>query len=505
MKNKLFFALVAAAGLLAGCSSSDDAVVGQTVQEPTDDRVPINFRTSLVATRGTGTVGGLQGAADNVWAGQTFPVYMLDKGTLIPSVDKLTGDPLLKDVTFTTPNVLAGVSADVTAKDATVTNNGMNVTEQVHYYPQDGAYDFWAYRVDDAAFTLDEATMKGTFTIDGSQDIMTARAVPFGIDRNLDGTWPAPNPKTPGESVTEDYIFSSYAARRGIDPLFKFKHELTRLTFVITGNEASLCAVSTDPENVPATPNTEAVFVTAIKVESFNTGTLTVAYLGAAEQEQIEINQAVAPVYLSLKERDDTKLNKVNSPLRALTRTAPIWNTTTDKAYETPIGEALLVAPQTKYNVTIEMEQKIADQNIIEYFTVCITEPVSGTKYFFKDKNVDGYDYYTAWVAADNPTSGPVYDNFYAWVTTGKTAADGVITKADDGAESDEILQVVYPAEPKKFSKDIELTLANGDAFEKGKSYVVKINLYGNEKISFHTDLTGWQDGGTISRDTDQD
>ncbi len=491
MKNKKFlFAMIATAGLLASCSSSDESVADSNVQPPTDDREAISFRMgSLHTTRGTGTVGGVQGAADNVWAGQTFQVYMLDKGTLQISKDE-DGNALFQGRTLTTPNVLAGVSANVAAKDIVATsNNGLTVTEQIHYYPLKGSFDFWAYRMDGSENSINESTMKSNFTIDGSQDIMVSKATPYGCTQT-GSTWTSPTSKT----VEEDYIFSTYAARRDVDPVFNFQHLLTRLQFEVTADK-DWCNWTADPTDKTITQyNDTAVYIKSIAIQSLSQGDLTVAYMGSAPANLIDWNTS-SQAYLNLKQRD-TGTNPINMDLVALQKIAPLWNTTTDAAYETRVGEALIVAPQVSYQMVMTLVQQKPDQIITEYYSVAVT--FMGTTYYFQGKAED-YQYYQAWLNAGCPTSGGIYDNFAAWVVTGKTAADGIVVK-----NGQPVIETVLTTKAVEYPQTITLkSPVPEDGFEAGKTYTVKIKLYNVEQMEFHTVLNGWTDGGNVNVDTD--
>ena len=91
MKKYFIFAAVAAAGLFASCSSSDDIAsndVGAIENPDARQAIRLNLATpGSMASRGTGTVGGVGTISTdpnyiaNVWAGQTINVFMFTKGT----------------------------------------------------------------------------------------------------------------------------------------------------------------------------------------------------------------------------------------------------------------------------------------------------------------------------------------------------------------------------------------------------------------------------------------
>ena len=116
MNKKFYFALALTAGLFASCSSDEVALAPQ-MNVNDSQKAPIELKLGSLGsvTRGTGTVGSLAGETDNVWAGQKFNVYMFDKGTLTLAQDEL-GNAIYDNQVFASPNILAGMSADASAK-----------------------------------------------------------------------------------------------------------------------------------------------------------------------------------------------------------------------------------------------------------------------------------------------------------------------------------------------------------------------------------------------------
>ena len=87
MKKSFMFVAVAAAGMLASCSSDSLTAGPDPKIEPTqEERVPIEIGVASVqtkaSTRGSGAVGDLDGDANNVWKGQKINAFMFDKGKL---------------------------------------------------------------------------------------------------------------------------------------------------------------------------------------------------------------------------------------------------------------------------------------------------------------------------------------------------------------------------------------------------------------------------------------
>ena len=354
MKKMFLFAL-AAAGMLTACSI-DDTLGGNGEQNVSEQQIRLGVASSKVQTRGTGTVGGMTDA-ENVWAGQTLWVYMLQKGSMDLAYYKA---PAVGGVA--TPDVEVFNNKKFTAPDAANnTKSGLATTADgtIAYYPVSGNYDFWGYRVDDAAGatpvvkTVDDtgaaveanvATKRVVdITIDGSQDIMAGKAVPSTDEVTKLGNY-------------ADNFYSAYAARKGVQPNITFNHLLTRFTFEVrAGSKATA--------GLPAGGNTDAVKVTGVSVDSKTTGTLTVAYTGATKEAAELLTFTGDASALTLKQRD-AALADNNAPLVAL---EPVSLTWTDDAATIgdviKVGEALLVAPgETEYPLTISLSQDVLEQ-----------------------------------------------------------------------------------------------------------------------------------------------
>lgn len=351
MKKMFFFAL-AAAGMLTACSN-DDTLGGNGEQNVSLQQIRLGVASSKVQTRGTGTVGGMTDA-ENVWAGQTLWVYMLQKGSMdlayykAPAVGTTAAaeTEVFNNKKFNAPN-----AADNTKSGLATTADGT-----IAYYPVSGNYDFWGYRVDDAVagdpvvklvndagdeVAADQATKRVVdIKIDGSQDIMAGKAAPSTDEVAKLGNY-------------ADNFYSAYAARKGVQPNITFNHLLTRFTFEVrAGSKATA--------GLPAGGNTDAVKVTGVSVDSKTTGTLTVAYTGETKAAADLLTFTGDASALTLKQRD-AALADNNAPLVAL---EPVSLTWTDDAATIgdviKVGEALLVAPgQTEYPLTIALSQDV--------------------------------------------------------------------------------------------------------------------------------------------------
>lgn len=387
MKKMFFFAL-AAAGMLTACSN-DDTLGGNGEQNVSEQQIRLGVASSKVQTRGTGTVGGMTDD-DNKWAGQTLWVYMLQKGSMDLALYKApaAGGVATPDVeVFNNKEFKAPTTADNTKSGLATTADGT-----IAYYPVSGNYDFWGYRVDDAAVGgtptvkivddngdevtadhMDQATKRVVdIKIDGSQDIMAGKAAPSADEVTKLGGY-------------ADNFYSAYAARKGVQPNITFEHLLTRFTFEVrAGSKATA--------GLPAGSNTDAVKVTGVSVGSKTTGTLTVAYTGAtkAAADLLTFTGDASP--LILKQRDEAVADN-NAPLVAL---KPVTLTWTDDAATIgdvlKVGEALLVAPGEKeYPLTIALSQdvlqKVGEAKVTMPLEQKATIKMDGTKTFEPGKS----------------------------------------------------------------------------------------------------------------------
>ena len=352
MKKLFLMGAVASLGLLASCSSDDDLSTGGNGKDGLQQiKIGMGVQAN-VATRGTGTVGAV-GAENNKWAKQTVNVYMLNKGTL--DLAKFGEDPIYENTVLTTPTDNAsGIATELVE----------NVPQYKYYPTTKTAFDFWGYRLDDAdvtaagdqdgsataaaiksnkfvPYTSGDSLLIG-FKIDGTQDIMAGKAVPTEEEITKCGG--------------EDNIYSAFAARRDVQPNIKFEHLLSRLNFqVLDGKKTE----TTDPD--------KAVKVTGITVKSKATGKLVIAYQGEATTfanvsdqlivDKYEDPEAEAALYTDLKVMQRTDGAPLTQNLEALEPVTPAWNN--GMAMATQVGEALLAIPADKYEITINLKQKV--------------------------------------------------------------------------------------------------------------------------------------------------
>ena len=279
MNKKMFFALAATVGLFASCSSDDIVNENASRVNSMDDnglaKIEIGLTPSYEISRGTGMVGNVGGLANAQWAGQTFTVLMLEKGTMkgaYATNDRTPGEELLK-------------GQNMTADGTTV----VSLADDAVYYPTADAqgnpkvYDFWGYRLDNS-----ETPTAGTPVFNGYDDAnATQVTVPFKIDGTQDVMVATTTPSDATYATNHpELIYSAKSARNGVKPNLTFKHLLTSLTFKVKAKSRDITTAATNPTTDPEwQPGYQ---ITNITLKSMATGNLIVAYTGNEPANRIE-------------------------------------------------------------------------------------------------------------------------------------------------------------------------------------------------------------------------
>ncbi len=180
MNKKFYFGLALTAGLFASCSSDDLVGESASSQAFIDNGAPAKIEIGLTPgyeiTRGTGRVGDATAAANAQWEGQEFHVLMLEKGTMLGA--RTTADDPTTAIIKGAPFTATGSNVIALDNDAvfypTLKRDGTSV----------GVYDFWGYRLDDAA-TTDPETFNGYDVVDTGASYTWGAAqttAPTGVD-----------------------------------------------------------------------------------------------------------------------------------------------------------------------------------------------------------------------------------------------------------------------------------------------------------------------------------
>lgn len=339
MKRIILYAMMAA-GVLASCSQSenDGLPEGNIDLTPSADEVFISAVTPsasiTTSTRSSGSIGADGVDLTNTWSAQELHIFAFQKNV---ETGKTIGEKITTDVTKLPFFDKVGI-ADNQSKIALKWKDNLPL-----YFPRSGAYDFFGYYADDALtgqLRVGANTLYAPFTIDGSQDLLIAKAVLTNDDKALLGD----------DEAEWNKAYSSYTARKGVQPTMKFNHLLTRLVFKVKGMGTS------HPENV---------YVKAVRVKSRATGKLVFAYVEDSDKGAIFDGDIVD---LSLRERKngtmqlldaDVTINEENLP-ETKDQTITLGNypaSVSGVKDATVIGEALLVEPSNKYDIEVDVVQ----------------------------------------------------------------------------------------------------------------------------------------------------
>ncbi|WP_303012210.1 hypothetical protein [uncultured Bacteroides sp.] len=321
---------------------------------------------AVSVTRGTGTVGGNGTEIDNKWSGQRLRIYSVRKGE-IPSSMENPGEKI--NWPFKSSDTESAGRVGI----ATENSSSLEWDDaRGHlYYPRSGEFDFWGYYDDgtvsaanaDGRYNAGKKYYSVPFEIDGTQDLLRGRA-----ERN-------------GENG--DGAYSAQAARKGIHPKLLFEHLLTRLTFKVKR------------ESGESDKGAAEVYVREIRVKSRKKGELIFIY---SDEKYKDGKEAIAwenaSDFLSLKERvgeDGRTMQDLNaesngylnskdgrfnpylpanqgkydtkSKLKAavekegLTLEDVLGRYHSPDGTAVPVGEALLVSPESEYDIKIVVAQ----------------------------------------------------------------------------------------------------------------------------------------------------
>lgn len=346
MKKSYFGVLTLSALMMASCSQDsvyvgeDPDAGGQVIDNVEMSTMPIQFSSPMPKTKGTGTVDNVDGTVD--WGERTVRVYAVEKGTMPTDLTVRATAPLLSGVDIRPADAVDGV---ITVKDT-----------ETYYYPRKGAFDFYGFYSDDAvagplkdAVTYDAGKQSyyAPFTIDGTQDLMMAKAAP-----NQEVT-----------DYNQDLLFSAQSARDGYRPKLTLEHQLARLSFYVIWGDETI-------EN--SNPSDE-VFVQSLTVKGLKTeGQM---HFMAVDDANRKIEWTDVTSDLPIKELDaDGNSQDLNT---GLDTSIDVNDYATKAEFETALEGAGLSIEQVlgKYHPT-----KIADEkNATVVGTPIMVEPKAGT------------------------------------------------------------------------------------------------------------------------------
>lgn len=347
MKKSYFGVLTLSALMMASCSQDsvyvgeDPDAGGQVIDNVEMSTMPIQFSSPMPKTKGTGTVDNVDGTVN--WGERTVRVYAVEKGTMPEELKDRATAPLLSGVDIRPADAVEGV---ITVKDT-----------ETYYYPRKGAFDFYGFYSDDAVagpladavkYDAEKQSYYAPFTIDGTQDLMMAKAAP-----NQEVT-----------DYNQDLLFSAQSARDGYRPKLTLEHQLARLSFYVIWGDETI-------EN--SNPSDE-VFVQSLTVKGLKTqGQM---HFMAVDDANRKIEWTDGTSDLPIKELDaDGNSQDLNTGLE---ESIDVNMYDTKAAFEAALQDAGLSIEQVlgKYHPTKVAEEK----NATVVGTPIMVEPKAGAE-----------------------------------------------------------------------------------------------------------------------------
>lgn len=468
--KKQFFYVAMALAMLSSCSKDNDPGVVPNPDEGDNDKIAIELgvqtMNATVTTRGTGFAGNTVAADEAKWDQQPLNILVVKKitaanQTLTKAIDEETSKYLFDGLVFSAPT--ADKTTDGSGK---VTNAGGKVI----YYPLNGAYDFFGFHFDNATpspaidlsnLTDGETSLSYELTTDGTQDIMVAKAA-LTTEQETLITTNLPTGMTADEAKAR--AFSSWAARRTVQPNMTFNHLLSRLDFVakigqdLDEKNATITTTNTAdgktyaeayPENQGYPQPTvnvidNGVYIKSIKV--LNPKDKFSVIVADIDDKKLGIAATPAPTqsaadnFFTLKRKPtaaELAATPVDKNMRDLKPVNAGYQKTTDGAAGTKIGDGIMIVPgESSFDMEVELMQYV-----------------------------------------------PVID-------------------PDDATDSNGITKIYeWKSQPIKTT----VALDGGKTFEKGKYYTINITVYGFQKIIVTATLSKWQNGGDIDSNPEDD
>lgn len=321
----------------------------------TDIGLSSNSRPAAPATKGSGVV-----ADASQLVGHDFYVYAFntDMNTNMAVTSAEDDSRCLIDGSIDNPATKAGKRAKIS--DISNVVEWQDDEGQIFWPDGDRSrqiYSLFAYYVDDISVSESDIRRTDDYVsidveIDGSQDLMSSRAEMtneqksvFKDDKEL--------------AAMMQYCYSYYAAQNGINPVFVFKHHLTRLDFTVTPGYSPNIVNEMTIQEISVSSKYKASFTVADKDDPSNVGLVF-----SDERAFLELTEDGAEPL----QQDYYKVTTLLSPDESL------------EGRTTKVGGSLLVAPDVEYTARMVFSEKSGDG--IEFKDVEVLLPVvKGTEF----------------------------------------------------------------------------------------------------------------------------
>ena len=345
MMSRRWAYLLSVAALSWGCVDRsylgmEEEKIHDDITEPIPVKIHIGAAETIVP-KGSGVI-----ADVTEWKGEKFYVYAFsnDMFSTYDVTSKTDNSRCLIDGSKDVPGTMAGKQAYMLETSNVVAWSG---PDEMVYYPfgsESGiVYDFFAYYVDDIQVQERDITrlqdrIMVRVEIDGSQDLMSSKARVLadqlaGFDDEQERLY------------MENYCYSYFAARKGIDPVFVFRHHLTKLDFRMTPRHNVM--------------GKRTVNVRKIELRTKYRAQFTVADRGSADNLGLLFDD---DDYADLPLRDEGQEGLTEGKYILETLDSPA-----DPAVSVPVGTSLLVAPADSYEAYAYLTETFPDGVTYEY------------------------------------------------------------------------------------------------------------------------------------------
>lgn len=238
-----------------------------------------------------------------------------------------------------------------------------NEPKTVYFHDNNQPYDMFAYYLDgaytpDGNITKSDDGIRMEITVNGYNDIMSAKAA-VTEEQLTSGSFSEKD-----KQAIIDMSFSNITAAWNIQPIFQFKHHMSRFVFYL----------------YPAREDVGNVYIESICVKSKTRGVFTVAS-SAVGNMGVDFSQEQDSVVFELCEADNSPLKKdVYHPItEGVDFSKPVYQ----RPYAL-VGDALLLPPGgTEYVFEVKMKQEKDGQIIFNTYPV----PLKASKGIYEPGN----------------------------------------------------------------------------------------------------------------------
>lgn len=356
-------------GMFIACS--DNSYKGYTaeIKEPEGEGIPVmisvgNPEFNDVVARGSGAIDQTDNAS---WHNAYIYVYSFkrDMSSDYSLLSVEDDEMCLIDASTVEHKSKLGRKAKINEHETYI--SWVDNPTNVFYHDNNLPYDFFGYYIDDIELDESDVTrnkegVQLKIKIDGTQDLMSARANLTEEQLNRKDF------EDEEKANIKDWYYSFYTAQRNIQPVMIFKHHLSRFIFQI----------------YPVTAKANNITVDEVRVKSKREGLFTVAHTATGNMGvDFSAEQPYEELFLT---------ENKGEPLSPGTYHTDYHGDFSESLYERPfvrVGESIMLPPnETEYQCIVLLKEVIGDKEYTYESPVTLTNKdeafKSGTQYIVK-------------------------------------------------------------------------------------------------------------------------